>query len=433
MQVRPVLDPIELVMSRRGFFAELHHQAKIAARNQEREQKALQRARVAALREAEASRKREAQLLAKYQVASSAEQKRLEKQAKATHIAVMEAEVLGMNLDLAQLEEDLGSILAATLEVDDFVDLESLRIKPEHPPFDRPDLEVQSRPPFPIEDPPQPQFIEPPAPRGLKAIFQKRGYERALKSAKERYEADVDRWKLNLQATREHRLKLEDAYREKEDVRIVALGVEKSRYSEECALREKECEERNRELDDLIAHLGYGTVDAVQEYVGIVLSNAVYPNHFPVRHEFLFDPEVAELRLRVSVPSPDSISTIKGYKYNKSSDEIVPSQLSQKSCKDRYASAIGQVALRSAHEIFEADRRGLIRTISLEVGTQTNNPATGLNTFILFVALGAERETFMLLDLSNVVPSATLAHLGAAVSKDPFGLVSVNPSGVRRA
>lgn len=135
----------------------------------------------------------------------------------------------------------------------------------------------------------------------------------------------------------------------------------------------------------------------------------------------------------MAVLSPDQISTVKNYKYTKGTDEITPVGMSAKACKDRYSSAIEQVALRVPHEIFEADRRGLIGTISLEVGTQTNDPATGLAGFIPFVALGVGREKFMQLELSNVVPAATLAHLGASISKNPFGLMPANTSGVRKS
>ena len=43
-------------------------------------------------------------------------------------------------------------------------------------------------------------------------------------------------------------------------------------------------------------------------------------------------------------------------------------------------------------EVFEADRRGLIKTISLEVGTNSIDPATGRPTYIPFVITAAERE-----------------------------------------
>jgi restriction system protein len=133
------------------------------------------------------------------------------------------------------------------------------------------------------------------------------------------------------------------------------------------------------------------------------------------------------------VPAPDQISTVKAYKYSKATDEITEVQMSAKACKDRYAGAIHQVALRAAHEIFEADRRALIQTISLEVGAHTINPATGVTEFIPFVAMGVGREEFLNLELSNVVPEATLAHLGASVSKNSYGLVPAIVSGVRRS
>jgi restriction system protein len=164
-----------------------------------------------------------------------------------------------------------------------------------------------------------------------------------------------------------------------------------------------------------------------------VLSNAVYPDHFPVKFEFQFDPSTAELKLQVTVPGPDTLCTTKSYKYSKSTDEIVETQLSNKACKDRYTGAVHQVAIRSIHEVFEADRRGLIKTISLEVGAKTINPATGLETTVLFVATGAERDAFLEFDLAGVVPSATLAHLGASLSKNPYGLVQASADGVRRA
>lgn len=89
--------------------------------------------------------------------------------------------------------------------------------------------------------------------------------------------------------------------------------------------------------------------------------------------------------------------------------------------------------MRTLHEVFEADRRGLIQSISLEVGTETVDPATGIEGYVPFVAVAAERDTFMAFDLSEVVPAATLEHLGAAVSKNPLGLVPADVSEIRKA
>jgi restriction system protein len=215
--------------------------------------------------------------------------------------------------------------------------------------------------------------------------------------------------------------------------RLDDLNVARARFANECKVREQEAAESNSRLEELITNLGYGTTEAIQEYVSIVLSNSVYPEHFQVTHEFEFDPSSAELRLTVLVPGPDAIPDIKAYKYTRSSDEITSVRLSQKDCREHYASAIHQIALRSIHEVFEADRRSLIRTISLEVGTNTVDPATGRPAYIPFVIAAAGRNTFMEFDLSAVVPALTLAKLGAAVSKNPHGLMAAERAGVRRA
>jgi restriction system protein len=254
-----------------------------------------------------------------------------------------------------------------------------------------------------------------------------------VEKAEAAHEVAVQDWKERLtRLEAEHQMALE-AHARDEQQRISVLEVERARHAKECEAREAEAAEHNAAVDQLAADLGYGVVAAVEEYVSIVLSNSVYPDHFPVRSDFEFDPDHAELRLRVVIPPPDQLPRVMAYRYNKPADEIIETSLSQKACKDRYAGAVHQLALRTLHEIFEADRRGAIQTLSLEVGTETNHPATGLQSYIPLVAVGSERSAFMKFDLSSVVPLATLEHLGAAISTNPYGLVAVDTSGVRKA
>ncbi|MEK7954312.1 hypothetical protein [Luteolibacter soli] len=420
-------------MGRRGFLTGIHRAAKQIARENERQRKASQRAYAAAVREAEAAEKRQQQAYARAQKASAAERKRLEKEARDFHEASMAAEVECRNLKLAGMEEELEGILEATLGVDDFVDLNTLRVEADHPPSDRQDLLTPSRPPLPIVDSAKPEYAEPPAPRGLLSFLSKGQHEKAKAAAAKRHEEELARWHSDNTKNEQRRLAEAAAYEERERARRTMLAQEESRYAADCARREEEASVRNREVDELIANLGYGIPDAVEEYIGIVLSNAVYPEHFPISHDYSFDPATAELRLAVAVIAPDQFPTVKGYKYVKASDEIAEIPFSAKACKDRYASAVHQVALRVPHEVFEADRRGLISTISVEVGTHGIDPATGRSSFVPLVALAVSREAFMKIDLGKIQPSATLAHFGASVSKNPYGLNPANTSGVRKS
>jgi restriction system protein len=407
--------------------------AKQIARENERQRKASQRAYAAAVREAEAAEKRQQQAYARAQKASAAEKKRLEKEAREFHEASMAAEVECRNLKLAGMEEELEGILEATLEVDDFVDLNTLRVEVEHPPFHRQDLLTPSRPPLPIADSPKPEYVEPPAPRGLLSFLSKSQHEKAKAAAAKKHQDELAQWHSDLARNEQRRASEAAAYEERELDRRATLAQEEARYAADCARREEEATARNREVDELIANLGYGTPDAVEEYIGIVLSNAVYPEHFPISHDYSFDPSSAELRLAVAVIAPDQFPTVKGYKYVKASDEIAEVPFCAKACKDRYSNAVHQVALRVPHEVFEADRRGLIATISVEVGTHGVDPATGRSSFVPLVALAVSRDEFMKIDLGKIQPSATLAHFGASVSKNPYGLVPANTSGVRRS
>lgn len=421
-------------MARRGFLATLVHQTKVAARELERAQRAAVREHNAAVRRAEYARRAAERAQAQFARASAADRKRLEKEARQTHIAAMEAEVEERNLKLAEVYAEIDLLLAATLQVDDFVDLESLRVVAEHPPFNRRDLETPIPKPSPIPDPPKPILAAPDPPIGLIAhIFTKKRHAAAVAMAERAHQEALVEWRARLEQAAGLRQEALKAYARAEAERTAALEAARARYAEESATREAEAAEHNRRLDELIANLGYGSPEAVQEYVSIVLSNSVYPADFAVTHEFEFEPSTAELRLHTLVPGPNKIPAIKAYKYTKSTDEITAIAESQKVCRDRYASAVHQVALRSIHEVFESDRRGLIGTISLEVGTEAVDPATGRQTYVPLVVVAAARETFLEFDLAAVVPALTLRRLGAAVSKNPYELVAAETSGVRRS
>ena len=417
----------------RGFFAEVQRQSRIAAGERERRERQAARDDAARVRRLEQAQRAEIRAQAQLAKATSAERKRLEKEAREAHLEAMEAEVEERNANLEEIYAEIDSLLASTLGRDDYVDLNKLRSIASHPPFDRTDLEATIPEQKPLRDPAMPVLKLPDPPRGLASLFGKKKHTEAVEHAERAHERDTEKWRAQCREAENRRQAAKAEHVRAEAERIRKLSIERARYAKEREAREEEAAENNRNLDKLIANLGYGTAEAVQEYVSIVLSNSVYPDHFPVGHEFEFDPASAELRLRVLVPGPGSIPEIKTYKYAKATDEIASTDLPQKQCRDRYTSAVHQVVLRSFHEVFEADRRGLIKTISLEVGTNTIDPATGRETYVPFVVVGAERKAFLAFDLSAVVPALTLGHLGAAVSKNPYGLVAAERSGVRRA
>jgi restriction system protein len=412
---------------RRGFFAEMQHQARLS----EQRQRAADRQHEQAIRRATSAQRAAERAQIAAQRASEQDRKRLEREAAQAYTAARVAEAEDMTSDLQVRLSEIDGLLAATLEVDDFVDLESLRAVAHHPPFHRPNLETPTRLPAPIPDPPLPVRQQPEPVKGLFGKKQKQ--EQALAAVEQQYANDYWAWSKLTNELPARRAAAQAKYEEAERTRQAELATAIEQYNNGIAERDREVKEQNEALDQLIAGLGYGTVDAVQEYIAIVLANSVYPEWLTVAHRADFDPIEAELKMRVIIPGPDVVPTAKHFKYVKATDEISSVAATQKDTKDRYAGLVNNVALRSLHEVFEADRRALIKTISLELGTETTSPATGQQIYVPFLAGAASREEFEKLDLSAVVPAATLEHLGAVVSKNPYGLVPIEASGVRRA
>jgi restriction system protein len=414
---------------KRGFFAEMQYQSQQAAKRQEQAQRAAQREYAAAQREHARLVKEYERAVQQAEKATAAERKRLETEAKQAHVAARLAAVEEMNSALEAAYAEIDGILAATLEVDDYVDLERLRRSVEHPPFPHQALEWPIPAPAPLTPPEPPLWVEPPAPGGL---FGKRKHAEQVAEARRAFEASQVEWERTVeQLQREHQA-LVEAHAQAERDRVTQLQQARDEYARDCAERERQTIEANQKLDELISGLAYRVDTAVQEYVTIVLANAAYPDAFPVEFDHTFNSDTRELTLEVSVPAPEHVPAVKAYKYNKSSDEITSTSLPVKEKKDRYANAVAQVALRVLHEVFEADRSEHIQTIAATIGTTALNPATGRDEYIPLAMVAADRVTYMGLNLANVVPAATLKHLGGVISKNPFDLIPIDTSaGVR--
>lgn len=397
---------------------------KAAERDRVRAHNARVREQNRAIKQAERDRKTREREVKRLQLQQAKAQKEYEKQVKLDHIAAKEQEVEELNEALEQQNSDLDKLLHDTLDFDDYVDLEQLKKTTENTAFDRPDLEEPISKPVKPDLPKKPIYSEPPRPKGFFGV--KKKHQALITKAKVQLIEELKKWQKKCDnVEKQHEENLVKHAKQEQD-RVIKLEKEKKRF-------EAELIEHNQNIDNFINNLGYGDTTAIEEYIAIVVENSIYPDHFDVEHEFKFDPESAELTMRVAVPSPSKLPAIKTYKYIKTSDTIKSTPLSKKAQKDRYTSAIYQVTLRSFHEVFEADRRELIKSISLEVGTSETDPATGKYGFIPFVAAATQRDTFLDIELGGVVPLATLQHLNAALSKDPLGLVAVDTKGIRKS
>lgn len=421
-------------MAKRGFFAELNYQAQQAEKRQRQQHNAAVRAHNAAVRESERAAKAAERARLAAQRANEADRKAAEKEARRLHVEAREAEVEELNSALASTYEEIDRLLEATLEVDDYVDLETLKSPAIHPDFAPGALAEPIKPPMAPALRNAPVYREPEAPKGLAGAFGgKKKHAAAIEVAKAEHEKSTRAHEAYVaERTNEHDRALEKHAAAEQD-RLAKLAKAQERYQAECQQREVDAQARNEELTKFINDLAFDIPTAIEEYVGIVLSNSVYPDAFPVEHDHSFDLSTRELTMRVFVPEPSALPTVKEYRYVKAKDEIVATQLTAKAQKDRYSAAVYETALRTLDEIFEADRAGKIQSIALTVGVNRVAPATGLPENVPLVQVAAGCDTFSQYNLADVVPVETLKHLGAAMSKNPFDLVPADTGpGVRQ-
>ncbi len=186
-------------MARRSFLADLNRAIQASAREAERAQRRREREVRAVQRTSEQRRKQEARLRQQAAKTSAAERRRLEKEAEkeaaAAHLETRLAEVDDLNAELQEVYAEIDGLLAATLSVDDHVNLETLKQEVKHPPFDRSDLERPIPAPAKPEPPEMPELIVPDAPTGLRGLFGKKGHAKRLEEARSQYEADSLEWK----------------------------------------------------------------------------------------------------------------------------------------------------------------------------------------------------------------------------------------------
>jgi len=365
--------------------------------------------------------------------ASTKEQAAALRAAKAAHVEAEKASAESQTAEATEVLNEIDSILAATLEVDDYVDIDSLKHAAVHPAFGHDELRTPLPPPIFESPPPEPQFVPPPSPKGILKVFAKQQHAQDTANAHAAWGAEHQKWVDYVNRVLPHKnARLHEDHAEKERTRAAKLKVAEDAYRKGCEIRELEVAEANRKTDDFRVALAANDPEAIQQYVGVVLGNSVYPAAFEIEHDFTFDPEFGELTVAVIVPPPSDMPVVKAYKYVAASDEIRVVECSQKEQRERYNRAVAAVAVRTFHEVFESDRAGRIKTISLTVEAEAVNHATGLIDTYRFVAAAADREEFSQFKLENVNPIETLSYMRSSVSKSAFDLKPIGTGrGVR--
>jgi restriction system protein len=362
-------------------------------RERERAVRAQEQAQRRAFREAERTRNA-------YERARNVE----EKQRKRLYLESRVAEVDAMNAEIERVANDLANLLAATLDVDDHLDFDSLKSEPELPVFQpgnlaRPEPEIN-----------QADFLVPPL-SGIKGLLPgaKAKHAIAVEEGAKRYQEGV-RTREDRERDREARLQAASSAHEAEVSQVIARTAS-----------------LNAEVDQFRARFDALEPDAIVEYFSLVLDSSSYPAGFPQHHRIAYVPESKQLVVEYELPTVDIVPTVKQHRYVKARDAVEDSPRPVTQIRSLYSQVIAQTTLRTIHELFEADRGGLIDSVVFNGYVSTIDPSNGQAIKPHLVTLRTIREVFTALQLASGEPLACLKGLNASVSKSPTELTPVRP------
>ena len=362
---------------------------------------AQQRATTAATQQRELIRRNaDLAIAAAQRAAADAE---MQRESRRLYVEARTADAAAANADLRARLSDLDSLLQSTLDVDDHIDLDRFKKLVQAPPFN----------PGPLGRPiPEPNWASyaPPTPRGVgKLIGGDRLHQQQTMSARQAYQDARRRWI--------------DA----ETRRLRQLAAREQAYEESIRKYQAKVAAYNAEVDRFAAAVAGAEPTSVVEYFAMVLGNSVYPDDFPQHFRLAYLPKQKHLLIEYHLPPVEVIPVVKEYRYDRVRDDLVATPRDEIEIRRRYTEVIAQVALRTVHEVVEADRGELVQKISFNGIVDTIDRRTGNFVRPCLVSLRTQRDVFAAIKLRRVDPVACLKHLQAGLSGLPDELEGITP------
>ena len=186
-------------------------------------------------------------------------------------------------------------------------------------------------------------------------------------------------------------------------------------------------EAANSRIIEMKTQYTHGDASAVSDYCDMVLANSQYPESFPQEWDIEFRPEPGMLLIEYKLPAPGLMPTAKAFKYVATRDTIEEQSLSTSFRNSLYDSVLYQIALRTIHEIFDADLIEAISSVNFNGWVRDIEPATGNEVDTCVMSVQASREDFSQINLANVDPKACFKSLKGVGSSKLHGIAAVPP------
>jgi restriction system protein len=323
--------------------------------------------------------------------------------------------------------ESLKNTLKRTLTVDDAINWDSLK---DHSNFKQPKPQKKTPPPpvlkkIPKEPvPTDPQYI--PKLNVFDKLVSSRKASK-VEALKALFERDHSKWEdkkgivesENARTTQEYECELAKCEADYANA-LKKWEEEKEAFSNAHA-------EANAAVDARSVQYDQKVPDAIIDYCDMVLSNSKYPEGFPREWDLDYRPETKMLLVDYRLPAIEDLPKVKEVKYIQSRDEFVDVLLSDSELPRIYDDLVYQIALRTLHELYEADVVKAFDAINLNGWVKSIDKRTGKEITPCIISVQANRDEFLSLNLEKVDPKTCFKTLKGVGSSKLHSLTPIAP------
>lgn len=313
------------------------------------------------------------------------------------------AETNDLNEELAQTVQALAGIVDHTLKVNDAIRFDSLRRVDEFEKFK------------------PPENLQPSAAPAPRIVAAPSGFAKLIPGATSRYEKELKK------ADDEHKLALEEFQRDERDKRS-KFNELKAAYEARKAQFDTNRNRHNAEIDEFESAYMKGAPESLVAYCEMILARSEYPEiGFPQKFKVAYGEASREIVVEYDLPEFGVVPEVAEHKYIKSKDRIESKPRKDSERKQLYQDVVASIALRTIHELLEADQANAIELVTFTGVVDTVSPATGQPIRVPVISVRAPKANFLRIRLDKIDKALCLKNLGAKVAARPDELQAVKP------
>jgi restriction system protein len=159
----------------------------------------------------------------------------------------------------------------------------------------------------------------------------------------------------------------------------------------------------------------------------MVLDASTYPHWMTTNYSVNYNPVNQILIVDYQLPQREALPNLAKVTYVASRNEFKESFLSDADQNRLFDTVLYQLALRSIHELFDADAAGAVESVVFNGWLTWTNPATGKEEKGCLLTLQANKSEFQQIDLAKVDPKACFKQLKGISAAKLSGLTPVAP------